>query len=158
MKPTKTGTVALIISYDGSGSSQPVLIDSLSDDAEIAMLEAAIQAGEPKPLQTVYDARSRQAKEDEEFGNYVEELLSQPFVRPEIQEHGLQWLRSKMRIEDFQKSEKEATQVITQFAFKTFQERPTRVDFTLAGPKAKVRIKIVTLPEHAVSQDSSRVA
>jgi hypothetical protein len=154
MKPTKTGTVALIISYDGK---TPILLDSLSDDAEIAMLESAVQAGESEPLQAVYMARTRQAKEDEEFGNYVEELLSQPFVRPEIQEHGLQWLKSKIRIEEFQRSEKEATMVISQYAFKVFQESPWREEFFLAGPTAKVKIKIVMLQRSKEAGDS-RVA
>lgn len=139
----KVGTIALVIRFD---HRSPVLVDSLSDDREIAMLEAAMGSGKTDPLETVYSMRFRQAKEDEEFGNYVEELLSQPFIRPEIQEHGIQWLKSKIRIEQYQKCEAEATQVIAGYAFKVFQENPKKKDFFLAGPTAKVRIRIFTLP------------
>lgn len=135
----KIGTVALVVRYD---HQLPTLIDSFCDDREIAMLEAALEHGLDNPLSTVYQYRERQAKEDEDFGNYVEELLSQPFIRPEIQEHGLQWLKSKLRIEQYQKSEKEATQVITEYAFKLFRENPQQDDFILASPAAKVRIRI----------------
>ncbi len=136
----RIGTVALIVRFDGGES--PSLIDSISDDREIAALQAALDQGENDPLETVYQMRARQAKEDEEFGDYVEELLSQPFVRPEIQDHGLQWLKSKIRIEEYQRTESDATRVIADYAFKLYMEDRRRTDFVLAGPVAKVRIRI----------------
>jgi len=137
--PTKTGTVALVVRFDGN---VPILIESLSEDSEIAILQASVDAEQPEPLQAVYSHRERQRHEDDEFGNYVEELLSQSCVRPEIQEHGVQWLKSKMKIERFVKSEREATQVIAQYAFRVFSESPWRTDFFLAGPSSKVRIRV----------------
>ena len=45
-----------------------------------------------------------------------------------------------------QRSEKEATTVIAGYAFKLFMENPKRTEFLLAGPAAKVRIRVFTLP------------
>ncbi len=146
MKHNKLGTVALVVRYDDR-NPEPVLVEKFSDDHEIATFEAAVQAGANDPVATVYQLRARQAKEDEEFGNYVEDLLSQPFVRPEIQEHGVQWLKSKIRIEEFQKCEAEATQIIAEFALKVFRDDQTRREFVLAGPVAKVKIKIFLMSE-----------
>ncbi len=142
----KMGTVALVINNDSSNSPLEFkLVAQISDEREIHALEEAIQLGSSNPLEAIQTLREKVTAEDEEFGNYVEELLSRPFVRPEIQSHGLQWLRSKLRIEEFQKCEAEATQVIADFAFKIFKEDPTRTDFILAGPVAKVRIRVFAL-------------
>lgn len=143
MKPTKTGTVALVVRIDGS---QPVLVEKFSDDREIAVLEGALATGENSPLELIYSMREKQTKEDEEFGNYVEELLSQPFIRPEIQEHGLQWLKSKIRIEEYQRCEAEATRIIAEYAFQLYVGNPNRTDFFLAGPVSKVRVRVFPLP------------
>jgi hypothetical protein len=151
-KPTKIGTVALII--DLRDDETPVILETLSDDAEIATLEAALGAGEQDPLTIVHQMRARQQREDDEFGNYVEELLSQPFVRPEIQEHGIQWLKSKIRIEDFQKKEADATKVIAEYALKVYRDNPAAKDFFLAGPAAKVRIRVFPL-KNAVTRTGS---
>jgi hypothetical protein len=144
MISSKIGTVALIVRYDGN---IPSLVETFSDDREIELFEAALSTGESNPLDSVYEMRARQAKEDEEFGDYVEELLCQPFVKPEIMEHGVQWLKSKMKIEQYQKCELEATKVIAGYAFKLYQEDPQKVDFLLAGPAAKVRVRVFKLPE-----------
>lgn len=138
----KVGTVALIIRYH---EKTPILVESLSDDREIAELQQAVELGHQDPLQHVYQQRERQSKEDEEFGNYIEELLSQPFIRTEVQDHGIQWLKSKMRIEQYQKSEREATQVISEYAFKLYTENPTRKEFYLAGPTSKVLVRVFPL-------------
>jgi hypothetical protein len=143
---SKIGTVALVVRFEGSG---PELVATLSDDQEIALLESALQQGQPDPISRVEQERERMRREEEEFGDYVEELLSRPFVRPEIQQHGVQWLRSKLRIEKFQKSEREATQIISEYAYRIFRESPWRKDFFLAGPNAKVRIRIFTLDRSA---------
>lgn len=110
-------------------------------------MEAAIIAGENEPLNLLGRVRERDAKEEEEFGNYVEDLLSKPFVRPEIQEHAVQWLKSKIRIEKYERSEVEAVKVIAQYAMKVFQEDPAKMDFLLAGPQAQVRVRIFVLEE-----------
>lgn len=154
MAAPRIGTVALAVRWQ---SEQLVLLDHFSDEREIALLEAAIEAGDLNPLQTIYELRERQSREDDEFGDYVEGLLSRPCVRLEVQEHGLQWLRSKINIERFQKSEREASQVIADYAFRVFQENPSREDFILAGPVAQVRIRIWVLPG-ALGRDRSQVA
>jgi hypothetical protein len=136
----KAATIALIVrSLQGTS---PQLVDVLSDDREISLLESEVGSGEQDPLKRVYEFRSHQAREDDEFADYVEDLLSQPFVKPEIQEHGVQWLRSKMRIEQFQKNEAEAAKVIAQYALKVFSTDPERRDFLLAGPRAQVRVRV----------------
>lgn len=143
---TKVGTVALVIRLE---QDSPVLVDQFSDDAEINAFESAAQEGTENPLDAVYERRQKLAREDEEFGNYVEDLLSQPFVRPEIQEHGVQWLKSKLKIENFQKCENEASKVIADYAFRVFLEDPSKTDFLLAGPMAKVRIRVLPLPRNS---------
>ncbi len=155
MRNTRIGTVALVIRYDGP---QPQLLDKLSDDREIAALEAALQSGETDPMHVVYELRERQTREDDEFGDYVEELLSQPFVRPEIQEHGIQWLKSKIRIEEYQRTETQAAQVIAEYAFRLFQENPERKEFLLSGPAATVRVRIHVLCAAEIGSESSSQA
>ena len=150
VNPMKIGTVALVVCCPEK-LKPPVLVAQLSDDHEIAALAAAVESGEVQPLEHVYQIRQKQEKEDEEFGNYIEKLLSQPFVRTEVQHHGVQWLKSKIKIEEFKKSEGEATRVIADYAFKLFQDHPDRTEFILSGPAAKVRIRVFLLPKEAAS-------
>jgi len=156
----KTGTVALIVGLQSgtSKSGEPVLIEALSDDREIETLEKALTTGNEAPLETVLELRSRQSREDEEFGDYVEDLLSQPFVRPEIQEHGVQWLKSKIRIEQFQRSETEAMRVIAEYAFKLFLQDRDKTDFLLASAAAQVRIRVFWLQGQRESAPQSNAA
>jgi hypothetical protein len=153
----KTGTVALIVGHRPGEppTGDPVLVEALSDDREIEALERAVRAGNEAPLVTVYELRSRQSREDEEFGDYVEELLSQPFVRPEIQEHGVQWLKSKIRIEQFQRSETEAMRVIADYAFKLFLQDRNKTDFLLASAAAQVRIRVFWLKAEEPAQSNA---
>lgn len=162
--PPKMGTVAVILSAEPEGSARPSSeghprlrllkglshdgastihwVETFSDEREIFALEEAIQAGNPFPLQTVYEYRARTAREDEEFGDYVEDLLCQKMVRPEVQSHGVAWLRSKMRIEEFRRQERAAAEVIAHFAISKIKEDPELDDFILAGPGVQVRIRI----------------
>jgi hypothetical protein len=103
----------------------------------------------------VYENRERQKREDEEFGDYVEELLSQPFIRSEIQEHGVQWLKSKIRIEQFQRCEQEPTAVIAQYALKVIRDNPEATDFLLAGPISKVRVRVFEMKTEKKSQHAA---
>lgn len=137
----KIGTVALIVSCP---QGEPELVETLSDELEIATLESAVASGED-PLMAVQAIRDKRQKEDEEFGNYVEDLLSQPFVPTEVRQHGVQWFRSKNRIEQFQRAESEARSVIADFAFKIFKREPTRQDFVLSSTAAEVRVRIFVI-------------
>jgi hypothetical protein len=134
----KVATVALVV----EGESIPALLDVISDDHEISLLESSSRAGEADLLKPVYEFRQRQYAEDDQFGAYVEDLLSQPFLRTEIQEHGVQWLKSKIRIEEFHKTEIEAAKTIAEYAMKVLMENPQKKDFFLAGPKSMVRVRV----------------
>lgn len=145
----KMGTVAVVLATksevaegDSSAASSGHWVETFSDEREITALEAAIEAGNPFPLQTVYDFRLRFEKEDEEFGDYVEELLCQKVIRPEVQAHGLAWLQSKLKIEQYRQQEKDAAEVIAHFALSKLNEDPNLEDFVLAGPGVQVRIRI----------------
>lgn len=140
--PTRTGTVALIVSYT---NQKPNLLGSLSDDREIETFHMAREAGSTDPMDAVVKLREQQKREDEEFGDYIEELLTKPGVRTEIQDHGVQWLKSKMKMERFHKTEKEATAVIAEYAFKVFEKAPEKTEFILAGPSAQVQIRIFVM-------------
>lgn len=140
----KAATVALIIqSLEGSRS----LVEVLSDDREISVFEVAISKGEDDPLSNVREHRERQQAEDGQFADYVEELLSHPFQKPEIREHGIQWLKSKMRIEEYQENETEAARIIARYAMDVYSQDPEKTDFFLAGPTAQVRIRVFVLPQ-----------
>jgi len=157
----KTSTIALLV---GAKEGAEILIETLSDDREIAIVDQAVQSwhGSAREVHEAHAAqayspadgllevirreRERVCAEDEEFGNYVEDLLSKPFLRREVREHGIQWLNSKLRIERFQKSEREAMQVIANYAFRLYEENPEKTDFILATPTAQVRIRIFVVP------------
>ncbi|MGK5084331.1 hypothetical protein WDW37_13625 [Bdellovibrionota bacterium FG-1] len=145
----KAATIALVVRYPRGQT--PELLDVLSDDREISVLESEVGAGDADPLQKVYEYRTHQAQEDNEFGDYVEDLLSQPCVKPEIQQHGVQWLKSKIRIEQFQKNEAEAAKIIAEYALKVFAADQKRIDFMLAGPKAQVRVRIFVIAQAVMS-------
>jgi hypothetical protein len=145
----RTSTVALVIKFQ---ENQPVLLDTLCDEREILRLQHALVQGTNDPLEDVYQQRTLRVQEEEEFGNYVEDLLSQPFVRPEIQEQGLAWLKSKIRIEQHQKIETEAAQIIADFAYRVFQENQSRTDFLISGPKSGVRVRIFVIAGASASQ------
>lgn len=144
----KVSTVALIISLDGES---PCLVDTLHDEYEIEYLEVALRTGEPEPLRQIFDHRARQLKQESEFGDYVEELLSQPFLHPEVQRHGIQWFNSQIKIEKFQKSEAEAVKIISDYAFKIFKGDRSQTDFCLASPNSQVRIRVFALPAPEVN-------
>jgi hypothetical protein len=154
---TKMGTVAVVLATEtesaardlaarietiGSEISVAHWIETFSDEREITALEQAIKDGNPFPLQSVYEYRAKAEREDSEFGDYVEDLLVQKAVRPEVQSHGVAWLRSKMKIEQFRQQEREAAEVIANFALAKFKEDPELEDFVLAGPGVQVRIRI----------------
>jgi hypothetical protein len=142
----KVATVAIVVRYPQETVTSPLsLVEVLSDEQEINILEASCNAGEEDPLKPVHDFRRRQDEEEGEFGDYVEELLSQPFVGSEIQEHGVQWLKSKIRIEKYQKTETDAAKIIAEYAMKVVTEDPEKTDFFLAGPNTMVRIRVFPL-------------
>lgn len=146
----KAATVALVIK-NASGESK--LVETLSDDTEIAVFETAVGSGEEDPLEKVYEHRAQREREEAEFGDYVEELLSHPFQKKEVRDHGLQWLKSKMRIEEYQRHEAEAARVIAQYAFEVFNQDPGKQDFFLAGPTAQVHIRVFLIrPAEASSR------
>ncbi len=134
----KAATIALIVR--AAQDQSPEVVEVLSDNREIQMLEEDMS--ESNPLRRIHEHRDTQAREDADFADYVEDLLSQPFLKPEIQAHGVQWLKSKIRIEQYQKSEAEAAHIIAEYAIKVYAENPERRDFFLAGPKAQVRVRV----------------
>jgi hypothetical protein len=153
----KVATVAIVVRYPQdavSSAAASSLVEVLSDEHEIHLLESSFKSGETDPLKVVHDFRQRQSEEEGEFGNYVEELLSQPFVGPEIQEHGVQWLKSKIKIEKYQKTEIDAAKIIADYAMKVVAEDPEKTDFFLAGPSTMVRIRVFSLG--AAEQERSR--
>ncbi|MDR3608614.1 MAG: hypothetical protein P4M08_14720 [Oligoflexia bacterium] len=148
----KAAILALAIRID---DGKPTLLDAFSDSHEIRLLESSLSAGVDDPLKSIYDRRVEQTLEDEKFSDYVEELLSSPFVKPEIQEHGVQWLKSKIRIEEFQRKETEAAKIIAKFAFNVFCDDPSRLEMTLAGPSAQVKVKVVVVGSPSVNHHAA---
>ncbi|MEO5971409.1 MAG: hypothetical protein ABIQ95_15905 [Bdellovibrionia bacterium] len=140
----KTSNIALIVSLQ---QDPPVLIDTLTSDVEINFLEASLQKGEPDPLAEIYRYRSHVEKQESEFGDYVEELLSKPFLEVLMQRQAVQWLRSKIKMEQFQKQEQFAAKLISDYAYKLFTTEPARNDFFIESTHFRVRVRIFTLPK-----------
>jgi hypothetical protein len=138
----KAATLALVVRSNGDSLE---LVEILSDDREIGLLASGVESQDPDPLKPVYDYRLKQIREEEEFGNYIEELLSQPFLRPDIQDHGVQWLKSRIRIEKYQKNESEAANIIAKYACQVFKENPSSTDFLMEGHTTRVRVRVFVM-------------
>ena len=150
-QPNEQPTIALIVTQI---EGDLILADTLTDGDEILEFELAMVDQDPEPLRRITHFRAKQVSEEEEFADFVEGLISQPFVKPDVQEHAVQWFKSRAKIEAFQKAEDEASRVIAQYAFQIYQGDPSRTDFMLAGPRAKVRIKIIVLEEDRVRKSA----
>lgn len=148
-------TLALVICFKDQSPSH---LATISDEREISILDHAIQTKERNPLDKVIEHRELVAREEEEFGDFVEQLLSQPFQRTEIREHGLAWFQSRIRLEQFQKEETDAARVVAEYAYAVFQEDPRRRDFILDGAAAKIRIRIFEVQQQSNSQPFSSSA
>lgn len=138
----KTNPIALVVS---GGNGSWVLVDVLSNEKEIEYLEHLIQQGDPEPLQRIYQLRAIQQSQDDEMGDYIESLVSQPFIDQKIKDQGIRWFKSKIKIENYHQLEREAAQVISDFAFKMFQEFPEKTDYLLISPQSQVRVRIFQL-------------
>ena len=143
-------TIALIV--NSANKDAPTLFEALTSADEILELELAVMNADPDPLKRVHDFRARQSTDDEEFADFVEGLLSQPFVKPDVQEHAVQWFKSRAKIEAYQKAEDTASHVIAMYAFEIYQSNPSKTDFFLAGPRAKVRIRVIEIKEKLAAQ------
>ena len=144
MNQKNTGTVALVVGIVGG---VPRLVESFSDAREIAILETTIEKGVEDPISCIQHYRLEKKREEEEFADYVEDLLSKSAVNPEVLEHGVQWFKSRVKIEEFRKQEVEAATVIAGYAFQIFMQNIQRTDFILAGPSAQVRVRVFVIDE-----------
>ncbi len=140
----RTNTVALVVSLE---TGSPQLVDMICDDSEIQFIEAALTEGGVHPLKLLYQQREELEKQENDFGDYVEELLSQPFLNREVQEHGVQWFKSRIKIQRYQTTERDAAKVIADYAYKIFEKDRTKTDFFLASSASQVRIRVFTLPK-----------
>ncbi len=139
MEKESQTTIALIVFKDEAG---PILQETLTQAEEILEFELAVLHQDPAPLERVFDYRKKQSSEDEQFADFVEGLLSQPALKAEVQEHAVKWFKSRVKIETYQKAEVEASKVIAQYAFEIFKADQEKTDFILAGPTAKVRVRV----------------
>ena len=138
----KTNQLVLVVEQQ---RDEQVLRDSFSDQDEIDLLLEAISQKEKNPLEIVHRFRQNRAREEEEFGDTVEALLLRPFLNMEIREHGINWFRSRIRMEEFRKTEENARKILTSYAFVLFQSNPELKDFTLQGRVAAVQVCVVDL-------------
>lgn len=140
----KAATIALAVEFR---DNKPVLLETLADSREIGILESSLELRDGDPLKKVHAFREEQSREDEEFSNYVEDLLSKPFLKTEIQTHGVRWLKSRIRIEKLQKEEALAATVIARYALQILSHERELRDFCLAGANAHVRVRVFVLSE-----------
>ena len=144
MKSPEQPTIAIVVTRNGG---EPVLTETLTSSEEILEMELAIRNRDPEPLRRLQEYRQKHSCEEEEFADFVEGLLSQPFVKPDVQDHAVQWFKSRAKIEAYQKAEDEASRIIALYAFQVFSSNPEKTDFMLAGPKARVRIRVIDLSQ-----------
>jgi len=139
----KSTTLGIIVA--NPEGSKPLLLDTLLNNYEMILFEKALKEGSLNPLQDVYEFRTRQSAQDDEIGNYVERILSNPFLSPHLQEQGVRWLKSKIKLENFEKTEKKAAQVIAEYACKIFETDPHKTEFLLSSTTSQVLIRIFLL-------------
>jgi hypothetical protein len=139
----KTSTIALIVTFKNKA---PCWVDTLLEESEIEYLAAVVQANESEPLRRVYEFRAQQKAKEEEMGDFVEELLSKPFLNPKVQNHGINWLKSKIKIENYQKIEQQAAEIVADYAFKIYQQDLGKTDFFLVSATSQVRVRVFTIP------------
>lgn len=155
MESSQSGTVALVVASGPTG--EPVLLDAISDDYEVSVLIAAIADGESNPLENVYEERERLVNESEDFSDYVEELVTHPMVHNEIREQGIAWLKSKIKIDEYRKTETEATKVIAKFAFDLYCQDPDNHRFVLNSFNAQVNIRVFIVDQADEDDDISGI-
>ncbi len=134
------GTLVRAISGVPEASGLPELLDTFSDQNEIEIFEQTLSAGK-NPLEAVYRLRRQVEAEDEHFGNFIEEVLSEKGVSVMIQTHASQWFKSKLKIERFRKAEMEAREIIAEFAYQVFCENTALTDFMISGSTAQVQVR-----------------
>lgn len=145
----RTGTVAIILAVE---NGEEVWMDTVSDETEIQLLEQAIHKGVQEPLQILLHHRTNTLQKDENFGDFVENLLVKQRVSEDMKKHGVAWFESWHRIREYKKQEKEAAQTIAEFGLKIYQRDPSLKDFQIEAPGSKVRIRILHLPEQSLSR------
>lgn len=119
------------------------LLEAVSDEQEIEAIEAErALGGNDDALARVLELRTARQRDEEEFGDYVEDVLVRPGLQDEIRDHALRWFRAKLRIERYAKTEVDAMRVIAGFALQIWGADPSRDDLVLAGPSAQVRVTI----------------
>jgi hypothetical protein len=123
------------------------LVDILTEDQEIHFMEQVIQERSRNPLKAVYDRRAEQDRKDEEFGDYVEKLLTRPSPKSEIHRHCIQWLQSKAKIEEYLKNEREAAEIIAGYAVRIYESNREKRDFILVSQTTRIRIRIFEVTE-----------
>jgi hypothetical protein len=136
----EVGTVLILLGRDEEG--RPKILESVSDDPEILLVEEALAEHHPDPVMAVRQRRQEQENEEEAFADYIETLLSAATCGIQIQRHAALWFRSRIDLEEYRRAEIEARRVIVDFAFRLYCEDPSQTDFTLAAPHAEVRILI----------------
>jgi hypothetical protein len=144
MDKSKTTQIALIITQE---QGSPVLRDTLTSDSEIEFLIASMAKGELDPLGEIHRYRSHVEQQQTIFGDYVEDLLSKPFVEGSLQQQALKWLGAKIKIDQFQLQEKAAAKIISDYAYKLFKVEPAKNDFFIESAHFRIRVRIFTLPK-----------
>jgi len=136
----EAGTVLILLGRDEEG--RPKILESVSDDPEILLVEEALAEHHPDPVTVVRQRRQELENEEEAFADYIEGLLSAPACGIQLQRHAVLWFRSRIDLEAYRRAEIEARRVIVDFAFRLYCEDPSQTDFTLASPQAEVRVLI----------------
>jgi arginine deiminase len=143
----KTTQIALIVLLDPAG---PMLVDTLTDGDEIEFYDLSLQE-ETNPLAKIYRHRHWVEQQDEELADYLEQVLCKPFPEILFQRQATRWFRMKMRIEQFQRKEKEAAQVIADYAYRVFLDEPDRSEFYIESDHHRVRVRVFTIAKSLVA-------
>ncbi len=145
----KTHTIALVVSKPASPKdlSASLLLDVLQEEHEIEYLAEALTRGEKKPMQEILHRRSLINEREEIQADYIEQVLCRPFTQPRLQEQGLLWFKSKIKLDLHRRAELEAAKAIADYAYQIYQTDRSRTDFLLTGPKSQVRVRVFPISD-----------
>lgn len=133
------GTVALLV-VDNQ------LKDTLTDSAEIGLLEALGDSGTIEQAQAIVRQYRKETKQlEERLGDHVEEILVSYQASKEAKKNAMDWMKSHMKLEQYRKEERQAAAIIGEHAFSVFQTRPDVKEFILQAETSQVRVVIFSL-------------
>jgi hypothetical protein len=131
--------IAVIVNHEKTG-----MVEFLADQSEIEFFQDSTKSLSER-LQDIYLMRAQREQQEEDLADYVENLVLNPMLHPEIKQQGVEWFYSRIKIDQYRQKELQAAQLIAQYAFEQFLADTQKATFDLSSSENTVHIKIFTL-------------